>query len=280
MISYNFEYYRPTSVQEAVQLYQTLKKQNKKPVYFSGGTEIITLGRVNDLITDAVIDIKEIPECNTYREEKGVLILGAALTLTKIRDVALFPFLEKVISEIADNTARNKITLGGNMCANIMYREALLPLFLTESQVVIAMENGELIEKPIGKFFDQKLKLKEGEFLVQIKTDRKAIQYPYFTTKRRRQWGVGYPLLTTSALLVEEKIKIAFSGLCSFPFRNKQMENSLNNEDFSVEERIEQCIQYIPGKVLNDVNGSAEYRIFVFKKTLQEVLQTFKKVVE
>src|SRR5690625_4939429 len=270
MISYNFTYYRPTSVQEAVQLYQTLKKQNKNPVYFSGGTEIITLGRVNELITDAVIDIKKIPECTSYGFEDDKLVLGSALTLTKIRELSLFPFLEKVISEIADNTARNKITLGGNMCAKIIYRETLLPLFLTESKVIIAMENGEIIERTIREFFDQKLKLKEGELLVQIKTNRKSIQYPFFTTKRRRQWGVGYPLLTTSALLVNEKIKIAFSGLCSFPFRNHQIEESLNNEGISVKDRIEQCVQYIPEKVLNDVHGSAEYRIFVFKKTLLE----------
>lgn len=71
MIPDDFEYYRPTSIREAVQLDQTLRKQGKIPAYYSGGTEIITLTRINMFVTDAVIDIKGIPECNTFTEHDG-----------------------------------------------------------------------------------------------------------------------------------------------------------------------------------------------------------------
>ena len=64
MIPYDFEYYKPSSIQEALNLFVELNKTGRKPVYFSGGTEIITLGRLNLVTGDAVIDLKEIPECN------------------------------------------------------------------------------------------------------------------------------------------------------------------------------------------------------------------------
>ena len=134
MISYDFDYYKPATIEEATQLFHSLDEQGKNPIYFSGGTEVITLGRVNQIITGAVIDIKAIPECHVIKKEDNKLILGAALSLTKIREIQLFPFLSKTIEEIADNTARNKITLGGNICANIIYRETVLPLLLTESR--------------------------------------------------------------------------------------------------------------------------------------------------
>ncbi|WP_178075210.1 FAD binding domain-containing protein, partial [Pseudomonas sp. 2995-1] len=63
MIPFDFEYYRPNSIEEAGELFEMLDKEGKEPVYFSGGTEIITLGRLNILYTNAVIVLKEIPEC-------------------------------------------------------------------------------------------------------------------------------------------------------------------------------------------------------------------------
>ncbi len=274
MISYDFDYYKPATIEEALHLFHSLDEQQKKPIYFSGGTEVITLGRLNQISTGAVIDIKEIPECSIIKKEDNKLTLGATLSLTKIREMQLFPFLSKTIAEIADNTARNKITLGGNICANIIYRETVLPLLLTESQVVIASQDGFKL-RPINELFDQKLQLQQGELLVQVITEQSEIDLPFLSIKKRRQWDVGYPLITTAALKKKNRIKVAFSGLCSFPFRNQQMEESLNNLLLAKEQRIEQAIQHIPATILDDVNGSAEYRLFVLKNTLMDVLDAF-----
>jgi CO/xanthine dehydrogenase FAD-binding subunit len=271
MISYDFEYYKPTSIAEAIELFQSLDQQGKEPIYFSGGTEVITLGRVNKVITGAVIDIKAIPECRVLKKDENKVVLGAAQSLTKIREMKLFPFLSKAIVEIADHTARNKITLGGNICANIIYRETVLPLLLTDSQVVTASPVG-LKQRPINEIFNQTLKLERGEFLVQVITEQSEVNLPFLSVKKRRHWDVGYPLITTAALKKNEEIKVAFSGLCSFPFRNKQMEESLNNRQLSMETRIEEAIQRIPAPILDDVNGSADYRVFVLRNTLHDVL--------
>jgi CO/xanthine dehydrogenase FAD-binding subunit len=128
VISYDFDYYKPVSIDEALQLYRSLQGEGKQPVYYSGGTEIITLGRVNRIVTGAVIDLKGIPECLALQMENDQLVIGAAVTLTTVQESNLFPLLSKVISEIAEHTARNKITLGGYICGNIYYREAVLPL--------------------------------------------------------------------------------------------------------------------------------------------------------
>jgi len=276
MISYNFDYFQPNTIQEAMDLFQTLQEQQKDPVYFSGGTEMITLGRVNKMTAGAVIDIKHIPECQTFEEENGQLTLGSALTLTKIRNMKKYPLLEDVISEIADHTSRNKITLGGNICANIIYREAVLPFLLTDSHVVIATQEG-LKEKPINELFNQKLQLNSGELLVQIKINLEDLTLPYFTMKKRRQWGVGYPLITIAAIEKEGQIRTAFSGLCAFPFRSNKMEEQLNNNNLKEKERTEKAIQHIPGDVLNDVHGSDGYRKFMLKNILEDTIHAIGK---
>ncbi len=180
-------------------------------------------------------------------------------------------FLNKAIVEIADHVARNQITLGGNICGNIIYRESVLPLLLTESQVIIAGPNGRK-QVPITTVFNETLQLEKGEFLVQIVTEQAEIDLPFLCVKKRRQWDVGYPLVTAAALKKNEQIKLAFSGLCSFPFRAEQMEESINAKLLTKEERIEEAIQRIPAPVLNDLHGSAEYRLFVLKNTLSDVL--------
>ncbi len=274
MISYDFEYFRPETIEEATQLFHMLVNQGKNPIYFSGGTEIITLGRLNQIVTDAVIDIKAIPACNVLKKEDQTLILGAALSLTKIRETQRFPFLSKTIAEIADNTARNKITLGGNICSNIIYRETILPLLLTESRILLASRTG-MRQQPISDLFEQKLQLDHGDLLVQVMTEQSAIDLPFLSIKKRRQWDVGYPLITTAALKKDRRIKVAFSGLCAFPFRDEQMEAYLNNLQLSMEERVKQAIQHISAPILEDAHGSAEYRLFVLENTLLDVLNAF-----
>jgi len=273
LIAYDFEYYKPATVDEATSLFQALDQQGKEPSYFSGGTEIITLGRVNRIKTGAVIDIKGIPECMVLKKEANKLTFGAAQTLNRVRDVQYFRFLSKAIAEIADHTARNKITLGGNMCANIIYRETILPLLLTDSQVIIAGPAG-LNQLPLNEVFDQTLKLQRGELLTQIITEEMESELPFLCIKKRRQWDGGYPLVTIAALKKNEQIRFAFSGLCPYPFRNEKMEESLNNQALSNEARIEEAMRHIPAPILSDVQGSEDYRRFVLKNTLLDVLDT------
>lgn len=277
MISYDFEYYKPLSLNEATSLFQDLDQKGKDPIYFSGGTEIITLGRVNKIKTGAVIDIKGIPECVTLKKEEGKIILGSAQTLNKIREINYFPFLGKAIVEIADHTARNKITLGGNICANIIYRETTLPLLLTDSKFLIASSTG-LKLLPIEDVFNQTINLQKGELLVQIITEEKNLQFSSLCIKKRKHWDVGYPLLTVAALKKNDYIRFAFSGLCSYPFRSIKMEACLNNMELSENLRIDEAIQQIPTPVFNNVNGSEGYRKFVLKNTLLDVLESLRSV--
>lgn len=273
MISYNFEYHKPKSLNEAISLFQDLDKNKKSPIYFSGGTEIITLGRVNKIKTGAVIDIKEIPDCLLLRKDKGIITLGAAQTLNKIKESQYFPFLGKSIVEIADHTARNKITLGGNICANIKYRETILPLLLTDSKVLIAGPKG-LKLSPIEDVFNKKLNLDRGELLAQIVIEEKELESLSLCIKKRKHWDVGYPLVTVSANKKDSFIKFAFSGLCAYPFRSKEMEENLNDRYLSQDEKIEKAINNIPDTVLNDVHGSDGYRKFVLKNTLIDILRS------
>jgi CO/xanthine dehydrogenase FAD-binding subunit len=277
MLPFDFEYFKPETLEKAVDLYHSLKQQGKQPMYILGGTELITLGRINLVYTDAVIDLKEIAECKAMEFRGDFLVLGSALTLTQIEEANPFPLLTKTSSEIADHTARGKITLGGNICAQIYYREAVLPFLLADSQIVIVGAEGIRVV-PINEIFQEQLKLMPGEFLVQMATEKRFISAPHFAFKRRQQWDIGYPLITLAALKIEEKVRVAISGLCPFPFRSIEVEAALNVRDQSMGERIARAIQVLPDPILDDVEGSADYRLFVLQNLLIDCLTVLEGV--
>lgn len=276
MLPFDFDYFKPATLKEAVDLYQYFEQQGNKPMFISGGTELITLGRINLVYTEAVIDLKEIVECNHMQFSEEYLVLGSALTLIAIEEANLFPLLTKTASEVADHTARGKITLGGNICAQIFYREAVLPFLLADSRVVTVGSEGVRVV-PINEIFREQLQLKEGEFLVQIATEKRFIEAPFFTFKRRQQWDTGYPLITVAAVNIDNEIRIAVSGLCPYPFRSQEVEAALNKRGIQVEERVNGALALLPEPILDDVEGSTEYRLFVLQNLMYDVLATLER---
>lgn len=272
MIPYDFDYYRPSEPEEAVQLFHQLDQQGKQPMYFNGGTEIITLGRMNQLVTGAVIDVKSIAACQAWEEQpQKDWRIGSAVTLSHLQDSKRFPLLSEVAGNIADRTSRNKITLGGNLCSWLIYREAVLPLLLTECRLQIAGRQG-IRSVSIQDVFDRRLHLQPGELLVDAVIDMVYFSLPYKAVKMRKQATIDYPLVSVAAIQTDHGIRAAFSGLCAFPFRSKVMEEQLNRSDLSIESRAERALDNVPSPVLNDIKGSAEYRSWVTRTVLMEIL--------
>ena len=264
MIPFSFSYHQPDSVREAVELFHTLNSTGKQVLYYGGGTEIISMARANNIYTDAVIDIKGIPECNVLGMQNDDLILGSALTLTQISESQLFPLLGKSGGRVADHTIQGKITLGGNIGGTIIYREAVLPLLLADTQLVIAGRDG-MRRVPIAEVFNERLHLEKGEFLVQAITKMEYTALPYVHVKKTKQDKIDYPLVTVAALKKGEQIRIALSGVCYYPFRSPMIEEDLNNTSIPIESRINNAINHVPGPIVSDTLGSADYRKFVSK---------------
>ncbi len=272
MIPFDFEYYRPETISQAIDLFHSLAKQGKQPMYYAGGTEIISMARANSIYTGGVIDIKGILECNEFGYRGTKLVIGSAVTLTNISESNLFPILGMTVARIADHTIQGKITLGGNIAGTIIYREAALPLLIADSQVVIAGFNGTR-QVPFSQVFDGRIKLEEGELIVRFIIDSKYTTLPFFHRKITKIDKIDYPLITVVALKKDERILVGFSGLCNHPFRSIEMEDCLNDKSIPREERIKNAISCIPAPIQQDIHGSGEYRRFVLENTLMDVLE-------
>lgn len=277
MIPFHFAYYKPDTWEEAINLCKDLNFQGKNPMYYSGGTEIISLATMNEISPQAVIDVKGISECNVLKAENNYLTIGSAATLTQIFESNLFPLLGKTCSRIADHTIQGKITLGGNLAGTIIYHEAVLPLLLSDSQIVIAGKYG-FRSVPIYEVFNQKIKLLPEEFLVQIVTEYSYINSPYYHDKITTYEKIDYPLVTLTALKKDNRIRVAFAGLCDFPFRSLKIEDEINNKNLSLENRITNVLHNLPGPIIDDIHGSREYRGFVLSHALTKAITKLEEV--
>jgi xanthine dehydrogenase molybdenum-binding subunit len=274
MIPFDFEYHRPVSIEEAVTTFARLDMAGKNPRYYGGGTELISMGRMNNLRFGAVVDIKNIPECQVLHLSQDYFTMGSALTLTQLHENNTFPLLAQVGARVADHTIQNKITLGGNLCGSIIYKETLLPLLLTDSELVLADPGGQRIVKVIDIYIE-KLQLNPFEFIVQVKTPQKYLGMPYFHVKRTKQDKINYPLVTVCALKAENQIRVAFSGVCHFPFRSLEMEKVLNDHSLSPADQVEQSLHLIPGETLDNLEGSCGFRQFTVKKLMHDILNNW-----
>ncbi|MGE5391992.1 MAG: FAD binding domain-containing protein [Deltaproteobacteria bacterium] len=271
MMTIDFEYHRPDTLEQAVQIFVDLDRQGKNPVYYGGGTEIISMGRMDNIQAGAVIDIKGIPQCRVQEIKKDYLIIGAGVTLTEIHEANLFPLLAQAGARVADHTIQNKVTLGGNLCGTIIYREAVLPLLLAESQVLITGPGGSRT-LPIDQIFDQRIRLEHGEFIVQVFIHTSYLSRPYIHVKRTKQDKINYPLVTICAMRVDQAVRTAFSGLCDFPFRSPELERHLNDRKLPLTLRVEQAIAALPAEIPDNIEGSAGYRRFILKQLMTSIL--------
>jgi len=272
MIAFDFEYYRPESIQETIEIFQKLDQKKKKVCFFSGGTEFITFARVHQVHADSVIDLKGIPECTALEGKENDLIFGASVHLNQLIEANLFPLLSQNLRNIADHTSRNKITLGGNLNSRLMYREGMLPLLVADAKVTMYGIEGHETH-PITQVFGKQSSLKHGQFLTQISIDGSFAKMPYLAIKRTRISKIGYPIVSIAALVKDEKLRIAFSGICEYPFRSRKIEDILNDKGLPVHERIDKAVSCIPGPMIDDRHASGQYRKFVLQNVLEEAME-------
>lgn len=272
MIPFNFVYCRPDTLSEAHEAFAGLQSEGKNPVYYAGGSEIITMSRAGSIHPSAVIDLKRIPECKVLFKDPQGLHIGSACTLNEIKESKLFPLLTLTCGRIADHTNQCKITLGGNLCGSILYRETSLPFLLSDAEVTLFGKEG-LYTVPFRDVFQGRMKKDPSEFIVQLHVPQWALQAPYFHVKRTANEKIDYPLVSMAALRENKGWRIAFSGVCSYPFRSEKIEEVLNARERPLFDRASEAAKLLPEPAYGDAEASGEYRTFVFENMLHVFLE-------
>ncbi|HEX9062377.1 MAG TPA: xanthine dehydrogenase, partial [Clostridia bacterium] len=147
-----------------------------------------------------------------------------------------------------------------------------------DCHVIVASEN-KFKWILIHEVFIDRLMLPKCEFIVQFIIGKEYTSLPFIHVKKTKNEKIDYPLISIAALKKDSRIRLAMSGVCSFPFRaSLELEEYLNDRSISREARVENTVNNLPAPVLNDISGSDSYRRFVLKNTLCSVLESLEGI--
>lgn len=146
-----FEYYKPKTVAEAIELMGSLDNAR----FIAGGTDVMVLLRQKKISPQHMISLRNIPELNIIDTVDGLKI-GSCVSHN---DIDKNEYIKKYYSALTDATSRlgsrqirNVATIGGNICNAAPSADTACPLLVFDTKAVVIGKEGER-EIDLNDFF-------------------------------------------------------------------------------------------------------------------------------
>src|SRR4030042_1949157 len=267
----DFEYFEPSSVNEAISLLAKYKKEAK---VLAGGTDLTVNLKHNILRPNYIINIGSIPDLNYIDFDHGKgLRIGALTTMraliesTELRKTC--PVIPQAASQLGNPAIRDVATLGGNLCnASPAADSAPVLIGLSAKVKIVGPDGVGLI--PLEDFFSgpHSNVLKVGEILTEVQ-----VPLPPANTKgvylKYGARGVADLAIVGVAIVadIEAKnkvcndIKIVLGSVAPTPRRAKKAEESIKGQVIT-KALIDESAQIAANEArpITDNRSSAGYR--------------------
>ncbi len=171
MIPPAFEYFRPTSIPEAIAL---LQQHGDEAKLLSGGQSLIPMMKLRLARPGFLIDINSIAGLSYIKEEGGFLKIGGLTREAELEASPLvqtkYALLMDTATVIADPQVRNLATVGGNLAHGDPANDHPATMIAFAAQIVATGAKGERVI-PIEDFFVTLFTtaLKHDEILTEIR---------------------------------------------------------------------------------------------------------------
>ncbi|WP_331488105.1 2Fe-2S iron-sulfur cluster-binding protein [Acidaminobacter sp.] len=284
MIAFDFVFERPVNPEAAYKLWSQAVEAGKKPLYFSGGTEVVTAMRKGTVKADVVIDLKGIEAYKTLGIGNSpvsvdALWIGGGLALGALEEALPGTLLSEVARGIADHTVRGTLTIGGNICGRLAYREMALGLLTLGAEVVLYGPEG-LVKRPMAEVFHKRLELKAGEFLLGFELEPAALaETRYFRRRRQKQTDIDYPICHTVVTRRGDAYSVAVSGVSAYVWYGEKTSARLEAEA-SPEARAMVIWERLSELAVDDLRASKVYKLGLLKRDLVEAFSKLGDPVE
>jgi len=281
------DYTLPTTVEEAI---KTLREANGKGRIIAGGTDVLLDLKAGKYTADLLVDVSRIPELQDIRVENGVLLIGAAVTMTKIIRSELVkkyaPSLAKAADRVGSPQIRNAATLIGNVATAQPAADGAMALATLEPEFTIEGADGKRalgMSEMYAGFAKSKVdSTKEIVTFIRIPCLKEGEASEFIRLDKRK--SLALPMLNTSvtARRKNEKfewVRVAMGPVGIGPTRAKKSEEWIAKKDIT-KDNIHQAALM----VLEDSNprsspfrGSREYRMKMLPLIVE---QAFTSVAE
>lgn len=283
-----FEYFAPSTVEEAIAL---LEKYEEEAKILAGGQSLVPILNFRLGRPEVLIDINSIKDLDYIREEEGDLLIGA---LTRERDLELSPLVQEkcpilaeAVSLVAHVAIRNRGTIGGNLVHADPSSELPTVICCLDGEMKVVGPSGERTLEP-EEFFLTYLttSLEPSEILLEIKIPTLPQNTGWSFVELTRRTG-DFAIVGVATLLFMEEggickaARIALAGVAPTPIRATEAEELLAGQritDALIEKAGREAAEATETEP--DYHASAEYRkdmarVFV-QRGLREALNRVK----
>jgi len=260
---YAFDYHRPSSLQEAVQL---LKSRPEAKALAGGHTLIPTLkqrlARPSDLV-----DLAGIPELRGICEEDGRIVIGAATPHVEVERSDLvrsrIPALATLAGLIGDPQVRNRGTIGGSIANNDPAAD--WPAGVLGCGATVRTDRREIAADDFFTgMFETALERDELVTAVAFPVPERA-GYAKFPNPASR-----YAVVGVFVAKFADGVRVAVTGAAPCVFRLTALEQALA-ADFSP--AAVDVISVDPDGLNSDIHASAEYRAHLVKVMARRAIE-------
>ena len=280
MIPPSFEYLRPKSISEAIQM---LQQHGDDAKILSGGQSLIPMMRLRLARPGILIDINRIAGLSHIKEEGGFLKIGGLTREAELESSPLvrskYPILADTTHVIADPQVRNLATVGGNLAHGDPANDHPATMIALGAKVLANGPKGERVI-PIEDFFVSLFTtaLKPDEILTEIRVPIPQARSGGAYQKLERKVGD----FATAAVAVQltldaqgacQKAGIGLTNVGATPIKARKAESSLQGkklDDAAIAEAAQLAAdQAEPGA---DLRGPAEYKKGLVKELARRAL--------
>ncbi len=191
MIPASFDYHRPSTIGDAVEL---LVRHGDEARVLAGGHSLIPMMKLRMATPSHLVDLQAIADLRGIREENGAIIVGAMTTQRELIESTLLaercPIIGEAALQIADPQVRYCGTLGGNVANGDPGNDMpAIMQALDASYQVIGRGGGR--EVPAREFYEAPFftALGDDEILVSVRIPAPAEGHGYAYEKQKRKVG-------------------------------------------------------------------------------------------
>jgi carbon-monoxide dehydrogenase medium subunit len=281
MIPAAFEYHKPGSVQEAIQLLTSLGDEAK---ILAGGHSLIPMMKLRFASPEHLIDINDLSELSFIKQEGDHFLIGALTRESEVEhNKALtdtFPIFSDVTKLIADPQVRNMGTIGGNLAHGDAANDHPAVMIALNAEVEITGPEGPRVVGIDDFFYGFYMTaIQENEILTSIKIPipKGKVGSAYHKVERK----VGdYATAGVAVQLVLDddgvctSAGIGLTNVNPVPLRASRSEEVLVGQKIT-DEIIEQAAQFASEDCnpTADLRGDEEYKRAIVKVITKRIIQ-------
>jgi len=275
-----FDYYRPTTLDEALEL---LDRFRGDAAVLAGGQSLVPMMNMRLALPSVLVDINRIGDLSGIRRENGVFVLGA---LTRHREIERSeelregqPALPEAVSHIGHVTIRNRGTIGGSLAHADPASEVATVGLALGMEVLVKSAQGER-RVPLDEFFLGTFSsaIQEGELLTEARVPaRLPGQGIAFLELARTHGNFAVAAACTSLTLTDGAVsdaRVALGGVGPTALRSREAENVLKGREPGAD-AFRDAATAVGASLAptSDVQATAEYRRQVASVLVRRALE-------